>query len=166
MAADDATASPPESRRFCAFRLAGRLYGTDILDVKEVNPETAFTPVFHAPEEVRGLVNIRGRIHLILDLRRILGFEFREADEQSRLVLFKPAVGESFGVLVDSIDDVVEVGAERIETGGLAEEEDIFSTEPGQDPHNVVTGVCRLQDTLLLILDARTLSGILEGKMA
>ena len=166
MAADAATIFRPESRRFCAFRVAGRLYGVDILDVKEVNPETGFTPVFHAPKAVRGYVNIRGRIHLILDLRRILGFEPLETDEQSRLVLFKPTVGESFGVLVDSIDDVVEVEAERIESGGLAEEEDITSGEAGQDPHNVVTGVCRLQDTLLLILDAQALPGFMEGKSA
>jgi chemotaxis signal transduction protein len=166
MAAEPGRATPQEGKRFCAFRLAGRLYGVDILDVNEVHAETAFTPRYHAPGEVRGYVNIRGRLHLILDLRRILGFDSREADEFSRLVLFKPTEGDSFGVLVDTIVDVVEVPRDRIETGGVAEAEMFPDAEDGQDPHNVLAGVCRLQDTLLLILDARSLPGVIERKLA
>ena len=147
--------TPGSIKQLCTFRLAGQLYGVDILDVKEVNPETGFTPVFHAPRVVRGYVNIRGRIHLVLDLRRILGFADREVDEQSRLVLFKPTVGESFGVLVDGIGDVVEVDEQDIESGGLADED-----VPGvEDPEHgeITSGVCRLAERLLLIVNARNL---------
>ncbi len=142
-------------KQLCTFHLAGQLYGVDILDVKEVNPETGFTPVFHAPRMVRGFVNIRGRIHLVLDLRRILGFPEREVDHRSRLVLFKPTVGESFGVLVDGIGDVVEVDEADIESGVLADEDvpGIEDAEHGE----ITSGVCRLAERLLLIVNARNL---------
>ena len=64
---------------------------------------TAFTPVAHTPDEVLGLVNIRGHIYLALDLHRLLGLPTAAVTGGSRLVLFKPAVGNAFGVMVDAI---------------------------------------------------------------
>ncbi|MDY7002365.1 MAG: chemotaxis protein CheW [Thermodesulfobacteriota bacterium] len=148
-------------KQFCTFWLSGRLYGVDILDVKEVNQEARFTNVFHAPKQVKGLVNIRGRIHLILDLHRILGFEVREQRGESRLVLFKPSVGESFGVLVDGIGDVIEVEERLIESGELADR-DVTGGEEGADVHELISSVCRLEETLLLIINARNLLKVTE----
>lgn len=148
-------------RQYCTFWVSGHLYGVDILNVKEVNPEATFTEVFHAPEEVRGFVNIRGQIHLILDLRRILGLEPQEVSEKSRLVLFKPIVGESFGVLVDSIGDVVEAPDEQIETGGLVNE-DLPGAEERVESSPLISGVCRLEGALLLIINARNLLRVIE----
>ena len=64
-----------QKRQFCTFWISGRHLGVDVLDVKEINSEINLTPIFHAPKEVIGYVNIRGQIYLILDLRLILGFE-------------------------------------------------------------------------------------------
>ena len=94
----------------------GRLFGVDILDVKEVTAETTFTRVAHAPDEVLGLVNIRGHIYLALDLRRLLGMPATVVTGDSRLVLFKPSVGNAFGVVVDEISDIQTVDASRIES--------------------------------------------------
>src|SRR5438309_4402146 len=93
-------------RMFCTFRVNDRLFGVDILDVKEVTAETAHTRVAHAPEEVLGLVNIRGHIYLALDLRRLIGQPAAPVTGDSRLVLFKPSVGNAFGVMVDAISDI------------------------------------------------------------
>ena len=102
-------------RLFCTFRVNDRLFGVDILDVKEVTAETTFTRVAHAPDEVLGLVNIRGHIYLALDLRRLLGMPATVVTGDSRLVLFKPSVGNAFGVVVDEISDIQTVDANRIE---------------------------------------------------
>lgn len=150
-------------KQFCTFMLSGHLYGVDILDVKEVNQEIRFTPIFHAPKEVKGYVNIRGRIHLILNLRRIMGHRDAPLDERNRLVIFKPLVGESFGVLVDAISDVVETDAASIETGSLANE--TLAGEDRNDSVELVSGVCRLENSLLLIIDARQLLKVVEKAM-
>src|SRR3954471_14943931 len=102
-------------RLFCTFRVGGRLYGVDILDVKEVTAETTYTRVAHAPDEVLGLVNIRGHIYLVLDLRRLLGLPATEVTGESRLLLFKPSVGSAFGVVVDEISEIQTADPDRIE---------------------------------------------------
>jgi chemotaxis signal transduction protein len=106
---------PPmaKPRMFCTFRVDDRLFGVDILDVKEVTAETTFTRVAHAPDEVLGLVNIRGHICLALDLHRLLGLPALAVTVDSRLVLFKSSVGHAFGVVVDAIADIRTVDASR-----------------------------------------------------
>lgn len=151
-------------KQYCTFWLAGHLYGVDILDVKEVNQELRFTPVFHAPKLIKGYVNIRGRIHLILNLRRIMGMRDAPVGEKNRLVIFKPVVGDSFGVLVDAIGDVIETAPGAIEAGSLASDE--LASEERGEAVGLVSGVCRLSHALLLIIDARQLPRVVEKAMA
>ncbi|MCW7754410.1 chemotaxis protein CheW [Desulfobotulus sp. H1] len=94
------------NRQICTFFIGEETYGFDIFDIKEVHTRNHFTPVHHAPPSVRGYVNIRGQIHLIIDLRVLLGHPPAPAREHTRILLFKPHAGESFGVLVDRIGDV------------------------------------------------------------
>lgn len=145
------------NRKFCTFWVSDRQFGVDILDVKEVNRESSFTPIYHAPAEVRGYVNIRGQIYLILDLRKLLGLGSAVAERASRLVLFKPSVGESFGVLVDKVGDVISV-----EDGAIEDRRGSGQTLPETgdrrcDRDDLTSGVCKLQDSLLVILNARNL---------
>ena len=150
-----------ETRQICTFSIDDRLLGVDILDVKEINTETDFTPIFHAPREVRGYVNIRGQIHLILDLRRIMDLPEKPIDAHSRLVLFKPAVGENFGILVDRIGDVMEIRGDMVEDRRKADE-----GVPGDGDRRTLemgSGVCKLEDGLLIILDSRQLLGRIES---
>lgn len=141
--------------RFCTFRLSGRLYGVDIENVKEINTEINFTPIFHAIEEIKGYINIRGQIYLLLDLRKIFGFEEKEIDDASRVVLFMPSVGEPFGVLVDSIEDVVTVDPKMIENRRKQDQKIEESFE--RRAADVGVGVCKLEDELLIILNAKRL---------
>jgi chemotaxis signal transduction protein len=139
------------ARRFCTFRLSGRLYGVDIHDVKEINTETSTTPIFHAPPEIRGYINIRGQVYLLLDLRKIFGFSEKEIDSDSRVVLFMPELGDPCGILVDSIEDVVNVDASSIENRRKNQDDHEGSDRRGID---VGEGVCMLKDELLIVLNA------------
>lgn len=147
--------------QFCTFRLAGRLFGVDILDVKEVTPETNFTPIFHTPPEVKGYVNIRGKIHLVLDLRLMMGFESKELEETSKVILFKPEVGEAFGVLIDQIGEVVKVDRSaikdrRADDHSLRENKERRFSQLG-------IGICKLHEDLLVVLDARRFLPYIES---
>ena len=148
-----------QNLQFCTFWLSGRLFGVHILDVKEIYPEVSITPIFHAPNEVKGYVNIRGQVYLILDLRPMLGFESKEIDRKSCLVIFKNTVGEPCGVLVDQIGDVVEIASDQIEAGA--------GDGGGQDKMGaagMVQSVCKLPQSLLVVLDARKFLGSVEIK--
>ena len=142
-------------RQFCTFVISDRLFGVDILDVKEINPETDFTPIYHSPKEIVGYVNIRGQIHLVIDLRLLLGYESRLINEKSRVVLFKTEVGPHFGVMVDQIGDVVEIDENLIEDQRQYHKKSKDDSELKIGDSRLITGVCKLNSNLLVILDAR-----------
>ncbi len=143
-----------KKRQFCSFWLAERLFGVDIIDVKEINRVVSFTPIFHAPDEIRGYVNIRGQIHLVLDLRLLMGFEKGEIFDSSRVVLFKPTVGESFGVLVDKISDVVEVDESVVENRRKTDQNGVEMSDLERRRNNLAAGVCKMENNLLVVLKA------------
>lgn len=149
-------------RQFCTFHIGGRLFGVDILDVKEINTETTFTPIYHAPKEVKGYVNIRGQIHLIIDLRLIMGFEEKPIDSSSRLILFKQKIGESFGILVDKIGDILEVDEAKIED--RRKEDRGAPTSNDRRSSEISSGICMLEKQLLIILNSRKLLQLIEKK--
>jgi len=154
------TAEAP-TRQYCSFRISQRLYGVNILEVKEISPVVDCTPIFHAAKEIKGYVNIRGQIYLLLDLRLILGFEAKEIDAASRSILFRSEVGESFAILVDRIDDIHLVAEEQIENRRTRDDKRPENLERrGVD---IAEGVCKLDDELLIILNARNLLTIASG---
>jgi len=142
-------------KRYCTFNVDERLYGVDILDVNEVNVITEFTPIFHAPATVKGYMNIRGQIYLVLDLRVLLGFEPSEKCEN--IVIFKSSVGEPFGVLVDRVSDVLEIKASNIENRRQKNTATIEEGDRRLEGGDFVEGVCSLEREILLILDAKKL---------
>ncbi len=150
-------------RQFCTFLIAGRLFGVDILHVKEINRELAFTPVFHAPDEVKGYVNIRGQIHLVLDLRMILGFKPKESDTDSCVLLFKHEIAEPFGVLVDKIGDVVNVSNGEIEDRFRIDDVATASNDHLSFNENMIEGVCKLNENLLVILKAKNFLSVIKS---
>ena len=154
---DSRTAAPEPHREFqvCSFWIAERLFGVDILDVKEINREVGFTRIHHAPPDVRGYVNIRGQIYLVLDLRLMLGFGSAPTGPANRVVLFKPSAGNSFGVLVDRAGDIVHIARDRIEW------RERQPAGHGQDPRKaLIAGDCKLPMKLLTLLHSR---GLLEA---
>jgi purine-binding chemotaxis protein CheW len=146
------------TKRFVTFHLDDRLYGLDILTVQEINRYLEITPVPHAPEHVRGLVNLRGQIVNIFDLGVKLGLARREINPDSHNVVLKSMYHESgeesheekdrVGLLVDMIAEVVETDEKDIEPP---------PANIGGGDQLYVSGVVRLEDDLVAILDAKEL---------
>lgn len=146
---------------YCTFQSAGRLFGVPVLDVKEVTAETRFTRIPHAPEEVLGLVNIRGHIFLALNLATMLAVHDHKIPADSQFVIFKPSVGPAFGIVVDQIGDIVSVSDQETEavSGGDLQQSD-FS-----DRSSLISSVCKLDDELLIILDPRRFLACVENAL-
>jgi purine-binding chemotaxis protein CheW len=150
-------------RLFCTFRLDGRLFGVDILEVKEVTAATTYTHVAHAPDEVLGLANIRGHIYLALDLRRLLGMPATNVTIDSRLLLFKPSVGSAFGVVVDEISEIQAADTNRIEPFTRNDRETAGTSVQRID---LIDSVCRLPGELLVVLNPRRFLLVVEQNLA
>jgi purine-binding chemotaxis protein CheW len=146
------------SQLFCTFRSAEQWFGVPIQDVKEVTTQTTCTRIPHAPREVAGYVNIRGHIFMALDSHSLLQLEVT-ANAESRLILFKPSVGPSFGLLVDEIGDIVATDASQIEdfrSGAIA------PSGVSVDRVDMITRVCKLPAGLLVILEPRKFLRIVD----
>lgn len=152
-------ASIQEQLQICTFEVGGGSYAVDVLDVREVNAETAITAVSHAPWGVRGLVNVRGQVFLIFDIGLLVGVGKTVVDETSRLILFKERVGPTFGILVDRVGDIVHFPASKIvtrrrkESGGSRDEEQDFDDQLD----GLIRGVCKFDKKLVALIQPRRL---------
>lgn len=141
----------------CTFRIAERLFGVEIDQVKEVVQHARVVGVPHASPDAAGLVNIRGKLHLIADLRRLFGFEPSDDRGDVSLVLFKPEVGESMGVLVDRLGDVIAMDPYQIEDRRAGEPKDgsLPPDERRKARQGLALGVGRTREGLLVLLDPK-----------
>lgn len=150
---------------YCTFRLRDGLFGAETHLIKEVTALPPVTPIPHAPAAVRGYVNLRGHIVLVLDLSCLLQREPATLGPENRLVVFKPELGDTFGVLVERIGDIVELNTEQIETHRAGKT--AGGSEVGLLPEEeLIRGVGKLDGELLLILEARELLPCLERAVA
>lgn len=102
---NDAATSSGE-QEFITFYLGDLLLGIDIHQVQEINRNIDLTPVPHAPKAVRGVINLRGEVVLVVDLREVLGLAPAALTRSNRNVIVKNG-GEQIGLLVDRVADVV-----------------------------------------------------------
>lgn len=91
-----------------AFRLGEEEYGVDILKVQEIRGHDPLIRIANAPDFIQGVVNLRGIIVPIVDLRLRLGITATK--EQSRVVIILNVAGRVIGMVVDGVSDVVRLG--------------------------------------------------------
>jgi purine-binding chemotaxis protein CheW len=87
--------------------------GIAITQIQEINKQIDMTPVHHAPAYIRGVINLRGQIVTVVDLRVKFGLPPLELDEERCIVVVRWS-GESIGLLADRIQDIVVADAADI----------------------------------------------------
>src|SRR5947209_2133991 len=103
MSAPDATASA--GRQYLTFTLAGRECGVDILAVQEIKGYSPITPIPNAPAAMRGVMNLRGAVVPVVDLRAALHLPEEECTRYTVIVVTRVR-GKIVGVIVDAVSDV------------------------------------------------------------
>lgn len=88
------------------FEINHLLCGFNIKEVLEINKKFRIAEVYGTSEQVRGVINLRGEIVSVIELRMAFGFESIGVDNMSRIIMLE-GEDENVGVLVDSVDDVV-----------------------------------------------------------
>ena len=143
------SAPPRQSRtmEIATFTLGEDLMGIPIDQVDEIHHPLDLTPVPHAPSYVRGVMNLRGEVVTVIDLRVILGLEPAVLTRRTCNVVVRWG-GERVGLLVDRIGDVVSAAQETIEPppANIAERHGRF-----------LRGLCKLETGVLAILDIEQL---------
>ena len=100
-------------QQFATFYVGKLLLGIDIRQVQEINRQLDVTDVPQAPACVRGVINLRGEVTTVIDLRTILGLEQSKVTRTSRNLIVN-SQGESIGFLVDKISDIIALRTDQI----------------------------------------------------
>jgi purine-binding chemotaxis protein CheW len=132
--------------QFVGFRVGEQSYALPISAVREIVRPPEITPVPQSPEHVAGVMNLRGRIVPVIDLRK----RFRQAIENSpkTRVLVIALDGKLIGLLVDSASEVLKIASAEIEPSPQ-----LF----GEDNERYVTGVAKHLGRLVILLDVNKL---------
>lgn len=108
-----ATATSTEELQFSTFYVGDLLLGVDIRLVQEINRQIEVTPVPNAPRHVRGVINLRGEVATVIDLRTVLGLPEAEETRDTRNLIVH-SQGEAIGLWVDKISDILTVRPDQI----------------------------------------------------
>jgi purine-binding chemotaxis protein CheW len=136
-------------RRFCTFHVGELLLGVEVELVQEVLGEEPMIRVPLADPWVSGLLNLRGQIVTAIDARRRLGLAPRGPGDRSANIVLRTPDG-AVSLVVDQEGDVVDLPDTEIEP---------LPENVSPTIRSVVTGTCRVDESLLLMLDAtRTLT--------
>jgi purine-binding chemotaxis protein CheW len=140
-------------QHYVTFLVNDKLYGLDILNVREINRQVHATYVPLAPSYVHGLINLRGQIVTILDLKRRLGLGHTAINaETHNIILNVRQAGNSdtgdtddrVGIMVDGIGDIIETSA--------ANQDGLPANLDERDSH-YLSGVIKLNDNLVGLLN-------------
>jgi len=137
------------SNEFLTFRLGAEEYGIDILKVQEIRGYDAVTRIANTPEFLKGVINLRGTIVPIVDLRIKFGLGNPTYDEFTVVIILNIGT-RVVGVVVDSVSDVLTLTAEQIRPAP-----ELAASLQTQ----YVTGLGAIGDRMLILVDIGALIG-------
>jgi purine-binding chemotaxis protein CheW len=131
------------STEYVTAIIGGQLFGLPIARVQDVFKPDRMTEVPLSSSEIAGILNLRGRIVTVIDMRRRLGVEERTSEQPSMAIGIE-CRGESYGLLIDSIGEVIALDDGLLESNPVNLDAKIAQ---------VSSGVIRLDSDLLVVLD-------------
>ena len=129
--------------QWVTFRLGDEKYGINVMQVQEVLRVAEIAPVPGAPGYVLGIINLRGNVVTVIDMRNRFGLMSKDKDDASRIVIIETD-GQIIGILVDSVAEVVELRVSEIET----------APNVGNDESSkYIQGVTSIDNDLLILVE-------------
>ena len=125
MTTEQVTQDPPQggtaaaqAGKYLTFSLAQEEYGLEILKVREINGYMDITAVPQTPHHVKGVINLRGQVIPVVDLRAKFGMETTEVTDQTCIIVVEITQKDhafSTGIVVDRVQEVLDIAGEDIE---------------------------------------------------
>lgn len=137
------TKNSAKEMKAIVFRLKNEEYGVDVQQVRSIERLEHITRVPNAPDFIKGVINLRGVVTPVIDLRKRFGMEQAAYTDQNRIIIVK--MGEiEVGLIVDAANDVIDIPLDQVEAtpeivGGVEAE--------------YLTGVAKLGSRLLILLN-------------
>jgi len=146
--------------QYLTFMLSGEEYGVDILTVQELRGWEETTPIPNTPSFVLGVINLRGVVVPIVDLRQRFGLERMEFGPTTVVIIVKVQTGGKervLGIVVDAVSEVYDINKDDMQPPPDME---------GSISIDFVTGLATMDDKMVILLDINKLvtEGILSKK--
>jgi len=130
-------------KQLVIFGLGGEVYGIDIAAVHEIIRMQSITKVPKSPFFVEGIINLRGKVIPVVDMRRRFGLPKVEQTKDSRIVVVD-SCGTNTGVIVDAVTEVLRIPADSVEPPS-----DIITTTDS----DYLMGIAKRDSTMIILLD-------------
>jgi len=133
--------------KYLTFLLGDESYGLEILKVQEIIGLQAITRIPRTPEYVRGVINLRGKVIPVIDLRLRFNMEAAEESRKTCIIVVQVSKAESsvtMGIVVDEVSEVLEIAAEEIEPAPS------FGT---QVETSFILGMAKTENAVKILLD-------------
>ena len=144
----DQQEQPKEHKELLTFLLAGEEYGVDILRVQEIKGWSTVTSIPNTPEYIRGVINIRGSIVPIIDMRLRFNIEKKEYDATTVVIVLNVFGNNkryrTMGVVVDAVSDVYNIPVDDVKASPD------FGTAVDTE---FVTGLATINEKMIIVLD-------------
>lgn len=131
-----------KSRELITFRIDEQDLGIDIMAIREIRAWSPVTPLPHAPSYVKGVMNLRGAVLPILDLREQLGWGVTEPG-QRHVILVTQYCSRTLGLIVDQVSDIITVNTAELQP---APELDIAAAR-------LIEGLASVSERMVMVLD-------------
>ena len=139
-----------------SFKLGDEEFGIDILKVQEINRMVEITKVPQAPHFCEGVINLRGKVIPVIDLRLKFTMEVKERDKDSRIIVCD-VNGVVIGMIVDAVEEVLRIPGSTVEPAP-----DVVTSINS----DYIKGVAKLDERLLILLDIGKVAGEIDTEMA
>jgi len=132
-----------ELLQLVTFGIGEEEFGIDILKVQEIIRTMAITKVPNSPPHVEGVINLRGKVIPVIDLRSRFNMDYRQHDSQTRIIVLE-IHGMIVGFVVDAVSEVLRIQSSTVEPPPAV----VAGVES-----EYIKGVGKLDDRLLILLD-------------
>ena len=130
-------------KQLVVFDLSSEAYGVDIETVREIIRLQDITRVPKTPEFVEGVINLRGKVIPVLDLRKRFSLEVGEQSDENRIVVVDIR-GQDIGMVVDAVTEVLRIPANSVEPPSSV----IITADS-----DYLLGIAKLEERLIILLD-------------
>ncbi len=133
--------------KYLTFALASEEYGLEILKVREIIGYMDITAVPQTPDHVKGVINLRGQVIPVVDLRAKFGMDTTEVTEQTCIIVVEIAQNDrkfNTGIVVDHVQEVLDIAADSIEPAPQ------FGSRVNTD---FILGMGKIGDSVKILLD-------------
>lgn len=130
--------------QWVTFRLRDESYGIKLTQVREVLRIPDIAPVPGSPDDILGIINLRGNVVTVVDTRKRLDLPHKNPDNASRIVVIEAEDNQMIGILVDSVSDVVDFPNSQIE---------ILPSTGNEESSKYIQGVISHNGEFLILVD-------------